>query len=204
MLAPKQCRTFPQLFFLRTKSAKSPPLNVNWHWRIWNGRTTGITLKYTWSRCLIYFFSSRTVHHLPVELLNLPAFRKYVNNSPPTTYSNSMYKQKSLFVCQILWMHGMEEKQKIQLLSFFVSFVFPVLLLLMFLYVIYRHICKAEYHVKPFFRFPFSFTYQILIIRTNGLFIPEYEASDAKVERRQREKKNSWKGLFSFIEMDCE
>lgn len=40
--------------------------------------------------------------HLPVALLKRPAFLKYVNSSPPTTYSNSMYRQLSVFVCQIL------------------------------------------------------------------------------------------------------
>lgn len=70
-----------------------------------DGGETVILLYTIYRRCpfqLLFSFALALLIFLPVELLKRPAFRKYVNNSPPTTYSNNMYKLSSVFVCQIL------------------------------------------------------------------------------------------------------
>ena len=58
-----------------------------------------------------------TNRYLPVDLLNLPAFLKYVNNSPPQTYSKIIYKQQSSFVD-----HSLKKKQIVGL-NYFLNMV---------------------------------------------------------------------------------
>lgn len=69
-------------------------------------------LEYIMQYCKLHFWNNWMFS--PVVLLNFPAFRRYVKSSPPATYSNNIYKQRSSFVYQILISRSSREIWTIQ------------------------------------------------------------------------------------------